>query len=71
VVEVRYHGTPRLLGWGGERPFLAAPGEAVAMNQPHIAPWWFPVNDHPQDKALYDVTVAVARGHQVVSNGTN
>jgi len=70
VVEVRYHGTPRLLGWGGERPFQAAPGEAVAMNQPHVAPWWFPVNDHPQDKALYDISVAVARGHQVVSNGT-
>jgi aminopeptidase N len=70
VIEVRYHGTPRRLGWGGEQPFLSAPGEAVAMNEPHIAPWWFPVNDHPQDKAPYDITVAVARGHQVVSNGT-
>ena len=21
------------------------------MNQPHMAPWWFPANDHPRDKA--------------------
>ena len=70
VVDVRYRGTPRLLGWGGEKPFFSVPGEAMATNQPHIAPWWFPVNDHPRDKATYDIHVAVARGAQVVSNGT-
>ncbi len=70
AVTVRYHGTPRKLGWGGEKPFLAMPGEAMATNQPHIAPWWYPVNDHPRDKATYDITVAVARGAQVVSNGS-
>jgi aminopeptidase N len=70
AVTVRYHGTPRKLGWGGEKPFFAMPGEAMATNQPHIAPWWYPVNDHPRDKATYDITVAVARGAQVVSNGS-
>jgi aminopeptidase N len=70
VVSVRYHGRPGAIGWRGERPFFAAPGETVATNQPHIAPWWFPVNDHPRDKATYDIHVAVARGAQVVSNGT-
>ena len=25
------------------------------MNQPHMAPWWFPANDHPLDKALVDI----------------
>ena len=70
VVRVRYHGTPKRLSWGGEKPFFAEKDEAIAVNQPHIAPWWFPVNDHPRDKATYDVTVAVARGNQVIGNGT-
>lgn len=70
AVTVRYHGTPGKTAWGGEEPFFAMPGEAMATNEPHIAPWWFPVNDHPRDKATYDITVAVARGAQVVSNGT-
>jgi aminopeptidase N len=70
AVTVRYHGTPRKLAWGGEKPFFAVPGEAMAINQPHVAPWWFPVNDHPRDKATYDIFVSVARGAQVVSNGT-
>ena len=25
------------------------------MNQPHMAPWWFPANDHPRDKARMDI----------------
>ena len=25
------------------------------MNEPHMAPWWFPANDHPRDKALMDI----------------
>ena len=39
------------------------------MNQPHMAPWWFPANDHPLDKALVDITITVPRGKQVVANG--
>jgi aminopeptidase N len=70
TVVVRYHGTPRRTAWGGERPFFAVPGEAMATNEPHVAPWWYAVNDHPRDKATYDITVSVARGAQVLSNGT-
>ena len=69
VARVGYHGTPKRLSFGGEKPFFASKDEAIAVNQPHIAPWWFPVNDHPRDKATYDVTVAVARGNQVIANG--
>ena len=39
------------------------------MNQPHMAPWWFPANDHPLDKALVDITITVPRGKQVIANG--
>ena len=39
------------------------------MNQPHMAPWWFPANDHPLDKALVDIAITVPRGKQVIANG--
>jgi aminopeptidase N len=40
------------------------------MNEPHMAPWWFPANDHPRDKATMDVRVTVPRQHKVISNGS-
>jgi aminopeptidase N len=39
------------------------------MNQPHMAAWWFPANDHPRDKALVDISITVPRGRRVVANG--
>jgi aminopeptidase N len=68
-VVVRYAGRPAAYGYAGERNWLADRAEVVAMNQPHMAPWWFPSNDHPSDKATYDVRVNVPRGKQVVGNG--
>ena len=35
----------------------------------HVAATWFPVNDHPSDKATYTFTVTVPRGLEVVANG--
>ena len=34
----------RATGWPNDH-------EVVTMNEPHMAPWWFPANDHPRDKA--------------------
>ena len=38
------------------------------MNEPHMAPWWFPANDHPLDKAIVDVSHPTVdrrpRGHR-------
>ena len=39
------------------------------MNEPHMAPWWFPSNDHPLDKAIVDVRIRVPKGREVISNG--
>jgi aminopeptidase N len=39
------------------------------MNQPHMAPWWFPANDHPLDKARIRVSITVPKRYDVVSNG--
>lgn len=69
TVLVRYAGRPGRVEWRGERNWLADADEVVAMNQPHMAPWWFPANDHPRDKALLDVAVTVPADRQVVGNG--
>ena len=53
---------PRGSRWDGEQPFFAEPDEGPPINEPQIAPWWFPANDHPRDKATYDITVRVAAG---------
>jgi aminopeptidase N len=68
-VVVRYAGKPGTYRYAGERNWLASSTEVVAMNQPHMAPWWFPSNDHPSDKATFDVRVTVPKGKQVVGNG--
>ncbi len=68
-VMVRYAGFPARYGYLGEHNWLASHDEVVAMNQPHMAPWWFPSNDHPQDKALMDIKITVPRGKKVIANG--
>jgi aminopeptidase N len=69
-VVVTYAGEPRREKYAGERNWLANAHEVVAMNQPHMAPWWFPGNDHPSDKATFDVSTTVERGREVIGNGT-
>ena len=69
TVVVRYAGRPATLGYLGERNWLADDSEVVAMNQPHMAPWWFPANDHPLDKAAMDLHITVPRSERVIANG--
>ncbi|HEV2779512.1 MAG TPA: M1 family metallopeptidase [Actinophytocola sp.] len=42
---------------------------AIAVDQPHIATWWYPSNNHPLDTATFDVSVAAPEGLEVLSNG--
>lgn len=69
AVQVDYRGRPAPLAYAGERNWLADSREVVSMNQPHMAPWWFPSNDHPTDKAAFDVRVTVPRSKVVIGNG--
>ena len=39
-------------------------------DEPNVASTWFPVSDHPQDKARYTFRVSVPKGLGVVANGT-
>ncbi|MEV1143663.1 M1 family metallopeptidase [Micromonospora sp. NPDC049799] len=71
VVEVAYEGEPRpleneVLGGGG---WLHTDDGAIALGQPESASTWFPVNDHPSDKATYDFAVTVPQDLTAVSNG--
>ena len=68
---IRYGGRPRLfqsqsLGAGG---FFHTDDGAVVAGQPHAASAWFPVNDHPTDKAAYTFRITAPRSLQVVANG--
>ncbi|MDR7253619.1 aminopeptidase N [Nocardioides sp. BE266] len=69
TVVVTYADKPGTYAYAGERNWLADAHEVVTMNEPHMAPWWFPANDHPLDKAIVDVKVRVPNGREVVSNG--
>lgn len=69
TVVVRYADHPAKHSYAGERNWLASKREVVTMNEPHMAPWWFPANDHPLDKAIVDVRIRVPRGREVISNG--
>ncbi|MBQ1071994.1 M1 family metallopeptidase [Micromonospora sp. C31] len=71
TVEVDYSGVPSAkadgqLGSGG---FLHTDDGAIALGQPWSAATWFPVNDHPSDKATYDIEVTVPDGLAALSNG--
>jgi aminopeptidase N len=69
LVVVSYRDKPSTRERYGYTTWQWAPELTQAVFEPHIAPWWYPVNDHPRDQATYDVSVAVPEGREVVSNG--
>jgi aminopeptidase N len=70
-VVVAYEGTPTAMedpdesfeGW-----IRTADGSFV-VNEPMGAMTWFPNNNHPADKALYDFHITVPDGHTALGNG--
>jgi aminopeptidase N len=66
---VTYAGKPDDVFRGGTNPWISTDTEVMATNEPHIAAWWFPSNDHPSDKATFDIAVTVPTGQQAISNG--
>ncbi|GLZ40375.1 M1 family metallopeptidase [Actinokineospora sp. NBRC 105648] len=70
--RVRYTGVPTAdkdstLGAGGWQ--IAKSGGAFAAGEPHSASSWYPVNDHPSDKATFRLAARVPDGWSVISNG--
>ncbi|GLI02562.1 M1 family metallopeptidase [Phytohabitans aurantiacus] len=73
-VEVRYHGVPETIqipfpGIVLEAGFIHTDDGALVAGQPEVAATWFPVNDHPQDKASYSFAVTVPAGLEAIANG--
>ena len=71
-VEIRYDGVPVefvLPGFDIRTGFMATEDGANVIGQPEVAAAWYPVNDHPIDKASYSFDVTVPDGYEVVANG--
>ncbi len=68
---VRYDGVPKTI----EDPELGSSGVfhtddgMVIIGEPDVAATWFPVNDHPSDKASFTFKVTVPKGLEAVANG--
>jgi aminopeptidase N len=69
TVVVQYSGVPSNKVAAGFTAWVRTPDGALAVGEPEEAWWWFPSNDHPSDKATFDVSVAVPDGVEVISNG--
>ncbi|MGI5455836.1 M1 family metallopeptidase [Streptomyces sp. CA-249302] len=70
-VTVRYSGTPQTLtdADGSHEGWLPTADGALALGEPIGSMTWFPGNNHPSDKATYDIAVTVPKGLEAVSNG--
>ncbi|WP_372488066.1 M1 family metallopeptidase [Streptomyces guryensis] len=70
-VTVRYSGSPVTITDpdDSEEGWLRTADGALALGEPTGSMAWFPGNDHPSDKASYDIAVTVPKGLQAVSNG--
>lgn len=66
TVVVDYSGIPQSLEGAG---FIHTDDGTLVAGEPHSAASWFPVNDHPTDKASYSFEISVPEGLEAVSNG--
>jgi aminopeptidase N len=71
VVRLQYSGKPN--GYVGselgQEGFIPTSNGAVVAGEPYVAASWFPVNDHPTDKATYAISITVPSAYQALSNG--
>ncbi|MQA08271.1 MAG: M1 family peptidase [Pseudonocardiaceae bacterium] len=70
TVVVRYADVPSNVDVDGFTAWKKTPDGALAVDQPDIAEWWYPSNDHPLDKATHDVSAEVPDEVSALSNGT-
>ena len=69
MVEVTYAAAPDTIFEGSFNPVYPGSGGLLIIGEPTSAPWWFPSNDHPQDKALYDFHLSVPNGVEAMTIG--
>jgi aminopeptidase N len=68
---IQYGGKPSRLANStlGDGGWLETPTGAIALGQPESASTWYPVNDHPSDKASWKLEMTVPAGLEAISNG--
>ena len=68
---VTYDGIPEIIRDPnlGDAGVFATDDGVTIIGQPDVAATWFPVNDHPLDKATYDINVTVPKGLEAIANG--
>jgi aminopeptidase N len=72
TVTVAYTGKPTILSevFAGSEGLLWVEDYGVyAFGEPYGASTWYPVNDHPLDKATYTFNITVAQPYSVAANG--
>jgi hypothetical protein len=70
VTVVRYAGVPQTIeDQFGVSGFIHTDDGALVVGQPDVAATWYPVNDHPSDKAAYTFRITVPEGLEAVANG--
>ncbi len=77
TVAVRYHGIPVRYSFPSDVPgeppyeygFIRTHDGAIVAGEPEAAALWFPVNDHPRDKATYSMRLTVPDGLTAIGNG--
>jgi aminopeptidase N len=77
TLVVGYSGTPAPVPMpshrGDAEPLgltVTADGGLWTMQEPFGASTWYPANDQPSDKALYDISVTVPEGWEAIAGGT-
>lgn len=77
TVVVKYHGTPQPLSPPSRRGDSQGLGltvgpdrELTTVQEPYGALTWYPANEQPADKALYDIAVTAPPGWKGVATGT-
>jgi aminopeptidase N len=72
TVVVTYEGFPKgfvLPSSGAVSGFIRTADGVIVAGEPEAATAWFPVNDHPTDRASYTFRITVPTQFQVVANG--
>lgn len=71
TVVVTYAGKPEILNDPdlGKSGWFNTTDGATVVGEPEAGMFWFPVNEHPSDKARICTKIAVPTGLQAVSNG--
>ena len=66
---VRYGGQPRGYPYSTIGGIFPTADGVIVAGEPEAAATWFPVNDHPRDKATYTIKITAPTGLAALSNG--